>query len=253
VIPRIGMEVVVEFLEGDPDKPLVTGCVYNGKNDVPYELPQHKTRSTFKTDTHQGSGFNELRFEDENGEEEIYLHAEKDRNSKVENNQSERVNVNKVESVGHCRASEVGNNRFDIVGGDLEISVGPAQSGRFTPSGANDMPEGVPGTAYGLGKSGIVPKGEGNLTINAQKDMAVSVGRNQSELIGKNRTTTVSNSYFLDVGEELQIDVGKRIVIKCGQSVISMDQAGNISVNGKVIKHTADQLIKLLADVVKIN
>ncbi len=54
VIPRIGMEVVVEFLEGDPDKPLVTGCVYNGKNDVPYDLPANKTRSVFRSDTHNG-------------------------------------------------------------------------------------------------------------------------------------------------------------------------------------------------------
>ncbi|MEM1163226.1 MAG: type VI secretion system tip protein TssI/VgrG, partial [Pseudomonadota bacterium] len=75
VIPRIGMEVLVEFLDGDPDKPLVTGCVYNGRNDVPYELPEHKTRSTFKTDTHEGSGFNELRFEDKRDAEEIFVHA----------------------------------------------------------------------------------------------------------------------------------------------------------------------------------
>ena len=62
VIPRIGMEVIVEHLRGDPDKPIVTGCVYNGKNTPPYELPKHKTRSTFKTNTHKGKGFNELRF-----------------------------------------------------------------------------------------------------------------------------------------------------------------------------------------------
>ena len=67
VIPRVGMEVVVEFLEGDPDQPLVTGCVYNGRNAVPYGLPENKTRSTFKTDTHNGTGYNELRFEDKNG------------------------------------------------------------------------------------------------------------------------------------------------------------------------------------------
>lgn len=67
VIPRIGMEVLVEFLDGDPNQPLVTGCVYNGRSKVPYDLPANKTRSTFRTDTHEGQGFNELRFEDEKG------------------------------------------------------------------------------------------------------------------------------------------------------------------------------------------
>lgn len=62
---------VLTFLAGDPDKPLVAGCVNYGRNDASNEPPKHKMRSTFKTGTHQGDGFNELRFEDENGEEEI--------------------------------------------------------------------------------------------------------------------------------------------------------------------------------------
>ncbi|RYG89195.1 hypothetical protein EU803_18275 [Loktanella sp. IMCC34160] len=247
------MEVIVEFLDGDPDKPIVTGCVYNGKNDTPYPLPEHKTRSTFKTKTHQGDGFNELRFEDEKGREEIYVHAQKDRNTKVENNQSERVNVNKVESVGHSRASEVGNHRYDIVGGDMELSVGPSQSGRFTPSGADRMIEGVGGVPYGLGNPGKRQKGQGNLTINVEKDLVESVGRNQHVRIGKNRSEDIATSYFLDVGEELQIDVGKKITLKCGQSVLVLQENGSITINGQTITQTADQLIRLLADVVKIN
>src|SRR5690606_2671373 len=101
VIPRIGMEVVVEFLEGDPDKPIVTGCVYNGKNDTPYPLPASKTISTFKSNTHQGSGYNELRFEDEKGREEVFIHAQRDMNSKIERNATTRVNRNAVTSIGH--------------------------------------------------------------------------------------------------------------------------------------------------------
>lgn len=253
VIPRIGMEVIVEHLRGDPDKPIVTGCVYNGKNTPPYELPEHKTRSTFKTDTHEGEGFNELRFEDAKGEEEIYVHAQKDRNEKVENNQSERVNVNKVESVGHSRASEVTNQRYDIVGGDMELSIGPSQKGRFTPNGADGSLEGVPGVPYTLGNKGSASLGEGNYSVNVEKDQNIAVGRNESISIGKNRTDRVAKSFFLDVGDELQIDVGKRIVIKCGQTQMMFLENGTITVNGKVIKQTADQLIKLLADVVKIN
>ena len=88
VIPRIGMEVVVEFLEGDPDKPLVTGCVYNGYNTVPYTLDTHKTRSTFKTDTHTGEGYNELRFEDQKDLEEIFIQAQKYFNAYIKDNET---------------------------------------------------------------------------------------------------------------------------------------------------------------------
>jgi type VI secretion system secreted protein VgrG len=78
-IPRVGMEVVVSFLEGDPDRPLVTGCVYNSGAMPPYALPGEQTKSTLKSNSSKGgSGFNELRFEDKAGAEEVFVHAQKD-------------------------------------------------------------------------------------------------------------------------------------------------------------------------------
>ncbi|WP_368883554.1 type VI secretion system tip protein TssI/VgrG, partial [Proteus mirabilis] len=74
-IPRVGQEVIISYLNNDIDKPIITGCTYNGRNRSPIDLPTHKTRTTFRTKTHKGDGFNELRFEDKNGNEEIYLHA----------------------------------------------------------------------------------------------------------------------------------------------------------------------------------
>ena len=88
MIPRIGMEVIVEFLEGDPDEPIVTGCVYHADNMPANTLPDFKARSTFKSDTHQGSGYNELRFEDENGAQEVYLQAEKYLNGLVKEDET---------------------------------------------------------------------------------------------------------------------------------------------------------------------
>ncbi len=85
-IPRIGMEVVVSFLEGDPDRPLITGCVYNGDAMPPYALPAEQTKSTVKTNTSKGGGgFNEIRFEDKKDAQEIYVQAEKDYNRVVKN------------------------------------------------------------------------------------------------------------------------------------------------------------------------
>lgn len=123
-IPRVGMEVVVSFLGGDPDRPIVTGCLYNGKNPVPYALPDEKTKSTIKTNSSpNGEGFNELRFEDKRGDEEVFLHAEKDFNEvvkhdhtiRVRNCQRNTVDVDQTETVGRDQTLTVENNREKTV------------------------------------------------------------------------------------------------------------------------------------------
>lgn len=104
-IPRVGMEVLVTFLEGDPDQPLVTGCLYHLENEVPYELPAHKTRSVFKTlSSPGGGGYNELRIEDRKGEEQIYIHAQRDWDEHIRNDQ--RIHV------GHERHDTVEANSY---------------------------------------------------------------------------------------------------------------------------------------------
>ncbi|MDD7973899.1 type VI secretion system Vgr family protein, partial [Roseinatronobacter alkalisoli] len=124
VIPRVGMEVVVEFLDGDPDQPLVTGCVYNGRNKVPYELPAHKTKSVFRSDTHEGDGFNEISFEDKKGRELLFQHAQKDQTTRVLNDQVARIDRHSVTSVGRNQVTEVGHNRKCEIGGSMNLVVG---------------------------------------------------------------------------------------------------------------------------------
>ncbi|MFQ6554306.1 type VI secretion system Vgr family protein [Aestuariibius insulae] len=131
VIPRIGMEVIVEHLRGDPDKPIVTGCVYNGKNESPYPLPEHKTKSVFRSDSHQSKGFNELAFEDATGAENISMHAQKDQTLKVLNNRMKRVDNDQVESVGQNKSIEVGNNHQERVGGSMNLTVGGSKAPLF--------------------------------------------------------------------------------------------------------------------------
>ncbi|SDZ68418.1 Phage-related baseplate assembly protein [Pseudomonas sp. NFIX28] len=94
------MEVLVTFLEGDPDQPLVTGCLYHKENVVPYDLPANKTRSTFKTlSSPGGKGYNELRIEDKKGAEQIYLHAQRDWDENVEHDQRIRVGNQRHDTV----------------------------------------------------------------------------------------------------------------------------------------------------------
>ncbi|SFQ59366.1 type VI secretion system secreted protein VgrG [Halopseudomonas formosensis] len=106
-IPRIGMEVLVSFLEGDPDQPLVSGCLYNSAHPVPYELPAHKTRSLFKSlSSPGGNGFNELRIEDKAGEEQIFIHAQRDWDQNIQHDQRIRVGNERHERIEANRYTE---------------------------------------------------------------------------------------------------------------------------------------------------
>ena len=106
-IPRIGMEVLVSFLEGDPDQPLVSGCLYNSAHPVPYELPAHKTRTVFKSmSSPGGNGFNELRIEDRAGEEQIFLHAQRDWDQNTQHDQRIRVGNERHERIEANRYTE---------------------------------------------------------------------------------------------------------------------------------------------------
>ncbi|MEF2074834.1 type VI secretion system tip protein TssI/VgrG, partial [Consotaella aegiceratis] len=115
IIPRIGMEAMVSYIDGDPDRPLITGLVPNPKQKVPYDLPANKTRSVFKTDSYKGYGNNELRFEDAAGYEEVYTHAQRDKNSIVRNNETRLIQRHLVEKTEGHKGDYVGGSRRSVV------------------------------------------------------------------------------------------------------------------------------------------
>ncbi len=123
-LPRVGMEVVVDFLDGNPDRPLVTGCVYNGDNRPPYELPEGKTKSTIKSQSSPGGGgSNELRFDDGAGHEEVYFHAQKDHTEVVENDHSRAVKGDETISVGGAHNVTVGADQSTTITGNHVVVV----------------------------------------------------------------------------------------------------------------------------------
>jgi len=123
-IPRIGMEVIVSFIDGDPDRPLVTGCVYNGLNRPHYTLPDEKTKSYIMTQSSpNGDGFNELCFEDAKGSEKIYVHAQKDYDEMVEHDHSTTVKRNQANTVKGSRTVSVGGNHSESVTGKQSVTV----------------------------------------------------------------------------------------------------------------------------------
>jgi type VI secretion system secreted protein VgrG len=123
-LPRIGHEVIVSFLDGDPDRPIITGRTYHATNTPPYALPEHKTRTTLKTQTHKGEGSNELRFEDEAGKEQIYVHAQKDLDLLTENNRTEVIRNDSHRTVQNNDFSHIKDNEHNTVDGEKRESIG---------------------------------------------------------------------------------------------------------------------------------
>ncbi|NVK12705.1 MAG: type VI secretion system tip protein VgrG [Rhodobacteraceae bacterium] len=227
VIPRIGMEVVVEFLEGDPDKPLVTGCVYNGRNKPPYPLPQHKTKSVFKTDTHKGSGFNELTFEDARDQEKIYMHGQKDQEIVIENDRSKTIGRDENNAIGRDRTQSVGQDEALSVGRDQRETVGQDVLYKV---GRNQQEE------YGKDHVHVV----GNIhKQDIYADHLVQIGRNHEETVfGKstlNVTEAITNntrSHTLMAFETFTIKgPGGKITIDAGGITL---EAASISLKGAV-------------------
>jgi len=180
-IPRIGQEVIVDFLEGDPSQPLITGRVYNASQMPPYGLPDNATQSGWKSNSSPGGGgFNELRFEDKKGNEEVYFQAEKNHKELVKNNESRTIGHNFSEDVGNDATQSIGHDRTESVANDKSVSVG---NNRTVDIGVNDT------ETVGSNRS---------LTVGG--DEKISVGGSSSENIGVNHSQTVGLAQTITVG-----------------------------------------------------
>lgn len=141
-LPRVGHEVLVSFLDGDPDQPVITGRTYHGTNKPPYPLPENKTRTVLRTDTHQGQGFNELSFEDAAHREQVYLHAQRDADTVINHDDRRSVGNDQHLSVGQDRSERIdrhshhttGQDRYEQIGQDKHQTVGRNLIQRITQS-----------------------------------------------------------------------------------------------------------------------
>ncbi|TXG80260.1 MAG: type VI secretion system tip protein VgrG [Thermomicrobiales bacterium] len=214
-LPRMGQEVVVEFLEGDPDRPLITGRVYNKEQPHPYDLPKHKTTTGIKSRSSLGgtpSNFNEIRFEDKKGEEQVYIHAERNMSTVVEANRSTTVGHDRMTRIGNNDMLMVQNDRTEIFGANHSTTVGGNQT--LSVSGSQDTTvAGDRSVTVGASQS-ISIGADQNATIGGSETYAVSssqtnsVGQNKtdfvgvqhSELIGAKKTTVVGGMYVTNAG-----------------------------------------------------
>jgi type VI secretion system secreted protein VgrG len=196
--PRVGQEVVVDFLEGDPDQPIITGRVYNAEQVTPYKLPDEKTKSTIKSNSSKGGGgYNELRFEDAKGKEQVFIHAER--------NQDIRIKNDLYETVGAASHRKVGEDHLEEIGGDLHLAV------------KGDQNEKVDGTVSLNAGVGYQAKVGTNYALDAGTEVHVKAGMNLVIESGTMLTLKVGGN-FININPAGVFVSGTMVMINSGGS-----------------------------------
>jgi type VI secretion system secreted protein VgrG len=255
-IPRIGQEVVVDFEEGDPDQPIIVGSVYNADNMPPYELPANKTQSGVKSrSTLQGAAemFNELRFEDKKGSEQVFLQAQRDLDAVVKHDETRVVWHDRTTTILNHDTRNVGGKDKDgnEIGGNDVVTV---------TKGNRDVTVTEGNLTTTVGKNTTTTVGEHD-AATIGKNQTLDVGEARTTTIGKDETLTVSGKRASDIGKDDELNVGKKliveagdeIVLKTGMSKITMKKDGTIEISGKDITLKAMANVQIKAAMVKLN
>lgn len=225
-LPRIGHEVVVQFLEGDPDRPLITGAVYNAVNMPPYVLPDHKTVSTLKsrsTKTGGANDFNELRFEDEKGKEYILFHAQKDRLEFVEQTLRSHIGIDEHRTVKKDRREKIEGEHHLQVLKDVRHQF----EGKSSLKVIGDMLIESDGQHSLKMKGDITAKSDASYSIKAASDMHVKVDSSIGMEAGMN--------VHLKAGMNVVIEAGAQLTLKAGACFVVLGPDG-VSISGPTVK-----------------
>ncbi|MFM7967380.1 type VI secretion system tip protein VgrG [Aeromonas sp. A-5] len=221
-VPRIGHEVIVSFLEGDPDQPIVTGRTYHATNQTPYVLPEHKTRTLLRTDTHKGKGFNELRFEDEASREQIYIHAQKDMDVVINHihrqsvglDQHLTVNQDQFQRVDRHSHRTVAQDDFEQIGQDHHQLIGR----HFVQKVMASLKRFI---------------GGGEIThLDGSRQTSISGG--EELVVGAHQRVVVGADSYLKA-TDIVLEAGQALTIKGPGGFIKLDGAG-VTISGNVVK-----------------
>jgi type VI secretion system secreted protein VgrG len=274
-IPRIGQEVIVQWLDGNPDRPLITGRVYNASNMPPWPLPASRTQSGILTRSTQGGygNANAIRFEDKKGAEELWLHAERDQRIEVErdeshwvghdrsktvdhdetvriqhdrretvgNDESITIHNNRCERVDHDESISIGDHRREDVGRDETISIG---GDRSLTVGGNETETVAQAKAESVGLAKALSVGLG-YQVSVGGAMNTSVGLMQAEEVGLSKSVMVGQKFSITVGDELEIKVGK--------AILTMKSDGTVLINGTRFDFSASGPVAINGKDVDIN
>jgi type VI secretion system secreted protein VgrG len=244
-IPRVGQEVIVDFLEGDPDCPIITGRVYNAEQMPPYALPANQTQSGVKTRSSKGGGtenFNELRFEDKKGSEEIFVHAEKDLKTEVENDETRDELHDRTTTIKNNETKTVseGNESITIAKGNQDITVSEGNQSITVAKGNQDV-------KVSQGNQAITIS-QGNQTVD------IKMGNQTVTLDNGNQSTTLKMGNMttkMSLGKSAT-EAMQSIELKVGGSSIKIDQMG-VTIKGMAVKIDATMQAEVKGMMTQVN
>jgi type VI secretion system secreted protein VgrG len=222
-IPRIGQEVVVAFINADPDRPIVTGSVYNPDQMPPYKLPDHKTVSTLKSrSTKKGSktNFNELRFEDLKSKEQVFIHAERDKDERTKAESREWVGANRHLTVKQNQKESVVQNKHSKVGANYVFETD--------------------GDKHLTTQGNILEQTGGDHSITLSGNHKEQIGGKLSVSVGQSTEQTSGTKFAHQAGQEIHLKSGMKVVIEAGVELTLIGPGGFIDINpaGVVIQGT---------------
>jgi type VI secretion system secreted protein VgrG len=255
-IPRVGQEVIVDFLEGDPDRPIITGRLYNGKNRPPYDLPANQTQSGIKSRSTQGGApgnFNEIRFEDKKDAEELYIQAEKNQRTLVKNDQSITVQANRTLNVTGNETIGVDGERtttvklketqtyknlrsVDVTETD-SVTVGQARTETFNGGRTATIKQYDDTVVTGGNKSVTVDQ---QYNLDAKEHISLTQGGNKlfvkdqifGESIGDIQLKNGGCHLIAEQGGNLTLKASQQIQLQCGAASITLKMDGSVIIDG---------------------
>ncbi len=257
-LPRKGQEVIVSFLDGDPDRPIITGRVYNGANPTPHALPDHKTKSTILSQsTDGGGGANELSFEDAKGHEEVFLHAQKDLTMAVENDRRQAIGHDEWLSVDNDRTKMVAANETTRIGGSKSETV--VQASTENVGLAKVLNVGIDYSVDVGAVHTVTVGGAMNTAVGlAQAEQVglskmIVVGQDMNTSVHKDHTLDVSGAAVTNVSKTYQIVAGDSFEVVCGQASFKLEKDGTVTLSGTTFNLDASKSVKLTGETVDIN
>jgi type VI secretion system secreted protein VgrG len=245
IIPRINQEVVVSFLNGDPDRPIVTGAVYNAQQTVPYTLPGEGTRSTVKSNSSKGGGgFNEIRFEDKKDSEEIYVHAQKDVVREILNDETNTVKQNRTTTI------QEGNEKLTVEKGDRTILVNTGNETHEV-KGTRDLT--ITGNETHTNKGDFAQEVSGNFTLKVSGNITIEASGSVNIKAGQSLTSKAGTSLTNEAGTSLTSKAGTSLTNKATGSLTN--EAGASLTSKSNVSHTVESsgIVTVKGSLVKVN